>query len=318
MNNKQNKQMKAVKAFDLKQWTPIFWLVKRKIANQIASYSVLRVNTDKKLQNRLRGYLKQQLQNRDFHLTEYDFNNTDGDDTLFTMSTEATDFVKVEKAINDSFNNAHATEYKDLLNSWAYVVVFEKDQEKLFAWRKINALTQPKKAITRQAFFFHDQKLVDVEDKEVFLIDPRFDFFVYEGIFFIANKREFESSMNFREGMKMKAAEVIKDFTNSGTISNVSLIEKYVGDNLHHLRKMASILKAGYYKQSDYIKKMIAVSKKEGWELKVENGKIIVEEGTIELLLKLLNNDRLRSPINDEVFDAAAKARVNGGRASAP
>ena len=41
-----------------------------------------------------------------------------------------------------------------------------------------------------------------------------------------------------------------------------------------------------------------------------------MEVETIELLLKLLNNDRLRSLINNETFDAAAKARVNGGKAS--
>jgi hypothetical protein len=30
----------------------------------------------------------------------------------------------------------------------------------------------------------------------------------------------------------------------------------------------------------------------------------------VELLLKLLKNDRLRSPINQEVFDSAAKKKV--------
>jgi hypothetical protein len=36
----------------------------------------------------------------------------------------------------------------------------------------------------------------------------------------------------------------------------------------------------------------------------------VVEEETIELLLKLLNNERLRSLINNETFDAAVKALV--------
>ncbi len=186
----------------------------------------------------------------------------------------------------------------------------EHGNDQLYAWRKISTLTQPKKVESRKAIFFFEHKLIDVEDKEVFLIDPRFDFFVHGGTVFIANKREFETSMNFREGMKAKAAEVIQNFTDSGHFRNVDLIEKYVGDNLHHLRKMASILKAGYYQQPDYIERMIEVSKEEGWALKVENGQIVVEEDSIELLLKLLNNDRLRSPINNETFDAAAKAPV--------
>ena len=127
---------------------------------------------------------------------------------------------------------------------------------------------------------------------------------------FIANKKEFESSMNFREGMKDKANETIKELEDIGHFKSINLIKDYVGDNMHHLRKMASILKAGYYKQPGYIERMIEVSKEEGWVLKIEDGKIVIEEDTIELLLKLLNNDRLRSPINNETFDASAKAPV--------
>lgn len=309
--------MKTVKTLDFKQWSISFWLVKRRMENRDARYSVLRVNTDKKLQNRLRGYLKQQLQSKYLHLTEYAENNADGDDVLFTIAEDKTDFSKVEEAISNGFNNKHATQYDELLNSWAYVVLIEKGNDRIFAWKKISSLTQPKKVKARQATFFFDQKLVDIEDKDVFMIAPSFDFFVHEGNILIANKKEFEISMNFREGMKDKAAEVIKDFTDSKIFKNVSIIEKHVGDNLHRLRKMASILKSGYYKQDEYIRKMIEVSKREGWELKVEDGKVIVEEETIDLLLKLLNNERLHSLINGEVFDAAVKTQVNSGKVSA-
>lgn len=301
---------KAIKSIDLRGWSLTFWLIKRYIANHVAHYSVLRVNTDVKLQKRLKGYVSNQLQSRDLHLEEYAFNNADGDDTLFTIAADATDFPKVEEEINAGFHNSIAEEYQDLLNSWAYVIQLEHGNDRIYAWRKISTLTQPKKAQSRQATFFVEHKLIDVEDKEVFLIDPRFDFFVHGGTIFIANKKEFEISMNFREGLKAKAITVIEEFNASGHFKNVDLIQKHVGDNMHHLRKMASILKAGYYKQPEYIKRMIEVSTEEGWELKFEDGQVIVEEATIELLLKLLNNDRLRSPINNEVFDAAAKAPV--------
>jgi hypothetical protein len=316
MSDKAHKAtIKAIKSIDLKPWTVNFWLIKRYMANHAAHYSVLRVNTNDKLQERLKSYVANQLQGRDFHLAEYDFNNADGDDTLFTIAANATDFPKIEEAINAGFDNAIAKDYQELLNSWAYVVQLEHGNDRLYAWRKISTLTQPKQVKSRQATFFIEHKLVDVEDKEVFLIDPRFDFFVHGGTIFIANKKEFEVSMNFREGMKAMAAEVLKNFTDCGHFRNVDLIQNYVGDNMNHLRKMASILKAGYYQKPDYIQRMIEVSKEEGWELKVEDRQVVVEEETIDLLLKLLNNDRLRSPINNELFDAAAKARVSGGKA---
>ncbi|MCK6410671.1 MAG: DUF4868 domain-containing protein, partial [Thauera sp.] len=59
-----------------------------------------------------------------------------------------------------------------------------------------------------------------------------------------------------------------------------------------------------------YMQRLIKVNTSEKWELKVFKGKIVVEKETVELLLKLLNNDRLRSPINNELFDSAAKAPV--------
>lgn len=312
-SNKGKRQLAEIKSFDFSKWSVTFWLVKRKIVQKEASYAVLRVNIDAKLQQRFRGYLKVQLQDKEFHVSAYDFNNADGGDVLFTIATETTDFVKVAAMINDDFNNPHAKNYEELLNSWAYIVLFEKDGKRLFTWRKINADTQPKKVKSKNATFFQDHKLVDLEDKEVFLIDPQYDFFVYEGITFIANKRQFESAMNFREGMKANGAEVLADFENLNIFDNVEIIKEFVGSNLHHLRKLSSIRKSGYYKQPDYMQKLIEVNNTEKWELQIVKNKIIVEKETVELLLKLLNNDRLRSPINHELFDSAAKAPVAQG-----
>jgi hypothetical protein len=316
MSTKAKKQLKEIKAEDFGGWSSSFWLIKKKTSKE-TPYSTFRVDMDHKLQNRFRRYLKQQLQGKEFHLAEYDYSNADGDDALFTIDADTTDFSKVVVEINKGFGNPKVSTHEELLKSWAYVILFEKDGRKLYAWKKVSADTQPKKAAAKDLAFFLNKKLVDLDDKEVFMIYPRYDFFVYDGTTFIANKRQFESSMNFREGMKTKAAQVIQDFVNSGSFVNTERITKYVGENLHHLRKMASILKAGYYKQPNYIQRMIAVSKEEGWELKVESGKVVVEDETIELLLKLLNNDRLRSLINGETFDAAAKAHVNGSRVAA-
>ena len=118
--------------------------------------------------------------------------------------------------------------------------------------------------------------------------------------------------MNFREGMKAHGREVLSAFRELEIFEDesIEIIREFVGTNLHHLRKLSSIRKAGYYTQPDYMRKLIKVSEQEKWELKIVEGKIVVEIETVELLLKLLNNDRLRSPINDELFDSAAKALV--------
>lgn len=300
MMTKQKNSLKKLKSLNLAEWTPTFWLVKRKAIHREASYSVLRVEIDAKLAKRFRGYLKQQIQTREFHLETYEFSNADTDDVLLTLDADATDFPKVEAAINKGFDNPLAKEYNELLHSWAYVVQFHKGKESLYAWRKINSMTDPKKVQSKKATYFANHKLIDVEEETVFMIDPRFDFFVFDGITFITNKKEFESSMNFREGMKAHGNDLLNEFSLMSFLSNVEPIREYVGDNLHHLRKLASIRKAGYYQQPGYVPNSMAVCQKEGWELKIVDNKIVVETETMELLLKLLNNERLRSPINNQ------------------
>lgn len=314
MSGKETQKLKKLKSVDLSPWTVSFWLVKRKPVQPPFTYKVLRVNIDKRLERRLKGYVKTQLQDRELHLEPYDFNNADPGESLLTLDAAATDFVNVEAAIDAGFDNDRAKAYSDLLSSWAYVVLFESDGHRLFAWRKINTLNNPKKAISRQTLFFENQRLIDVEDKHVFMIDPRFDFFVFEGAMFIASKAAFESAMNFREGMKAKGKELLDTLSSMAFLSDVEEIRKYVGENLRHLRKLASIHKAGYYSQSNYIERLMDVCKEERWEIKIERGKIVVEVDTIDLLLTLLNNDRLRSPINDEVFDSATKKAVSKGK----
>lgn len=317
MSTKEANRLKKLKALDLPKWAVSFWLVRRKATQTGFAYSVLRVDIDARLTKRFKGYVKAQVQDRAFHLDAYDFSNADPEDVLLTLDADATDFHKIEAAIDAGFDNPRAKEYEDLLNALAYVVVFESGGQRLFALRKINTLNNPRKAITRQALFFENHKLIDVEDKQVFMIDPRFDFFVFDGTTFIVSKAAFETAMNFREGMKEKGKELLDAFKGMDFLSDVEPIRAYVGENLRHLRKLAAIKNAGYYSQPDYMNKLVKVVKAEKWNLKIIGGKIIVEEETMELLLKLLNNDRLRSPINDEVFDSSAKKAVAGAGAGA-
>jgi Domain of unknown function (DUF4868) len=310
MSTKEASRLKKLKGLDLSKWAASFWLVKRKPAPDGFAYSVLRVDIEAKLAKRFKGYIKAQVQDRTFHLDAYDFSNADPEDVLLTLDADATDFHKIEAAIDTGFDSPRAKEYADLLNALAYVVVFESGGQRLFALRKINTLNNPKKAVTRQALFFENRKLIDVDDKQVFMIDPRFDFFVFDGTTFIASKAAFETAMNFREGIKSKGEELLDAFKSMDFLSDVEPIRSYVGDNLRHLRKLAAIKSAGYYSKPDYMAKLVEVVKTEKWNLKIEGGKIVVEEETMELLLKLLNNDRLRSPINDEVFDSSAKKVV--------
>jgi len=105
MNTKTRSQLKEIKSEDFGGWSTSFWLIKKHQVSKETAYSAFRVDMDKKLQNRFKRYLKQQLQGKDFHLAEYDYNNADGDDALFTIDAETTDFSMVAAEIAKGFGN---------------------------------------------------------------------------------------------------------------------------------------------------------------------------------------------------------------------
>lgn len=311
MTTKIAKKLGQLRHTDFKSWATSMWLVKRRLdAQKTAHYSVLLVELDKKLQNKLKKTVVQRVQGVDYKLDEYDFLTADQDDRLLTIDAAETDFPTIQLEVEKGLANKKVEQYEDLLDSWAFVVKLEHDGKVVYSVRKINKFTQTTKVASVSYFLFEDKKLVDLDDKKVFTLDMHVDFFVFDGTTFIANKREFESVMNFRSGMEKNRDSLLSEFSNLKAFSDVEPIRKTVGANLHLLRKLSAIQKSGYYKDKTFLANLIKLNHTEGWGLVVNGGKIVVEEANVELVLTLLNNSRLRSPINQEVFDASVKKRV--------
>lgn len=312
MTNKIDKQLKAVRLADFKSWSTSLWLVKRRPlgADRIARYSVLRVELDKKLEGKLKRKATERIQDSRFKLEEYDFLTADQDDRLLTLDAADTDFAKIQAEIDQGLNNPKVDKYEDLLDTWAFVLKLEHGNQVIYAVRKVNKFTQAAKVASVSYFLFEDKKLVDLEGKEIFTLDLHIDFFVYEGTAFIANKKEFESAMNFRDGMEKNRDSLLSEFEALKLMPDVEPMRKIVGSNLHLLRKLSAIQKSGYYKNTSFMANLLKVNVQEKWGLVIENGQIVVDESNVELVLTLLNNSRLKSPINAEVFDAAVKKKV--------
>ena len=58
------------------------------------------------------------------------------------------------------------------------------------------------------------------------------------------------------------------------------------------------------------MKQLRTLNATENWGLKIEDDQIVVSGENVDLVLTLLNNDRLKSPINEEVFDVEVKHKV--------
>lgn len=53
--------------------------------------------------------------------------------------------------------------------------------------------------------------------------------------------------------------------------------------------------------------KLIQANMKEKWGLKMGDNKIVIADGNFVDVLTIFNNDRLKSPITEEIFDVHVK-----------
>lgn len=311
MSAKIAKKIAHLRQTDFKPWTTTLWLVKRRLdLHKKAHYSVLRVDVDKKLQDKLKKAVTERIQGVEFKLEEYEFLTEDQDGRLFTIETAETDFAKIQTEVDKGLENKKVEKYEDLLDSWACVIKLEHQGSVLYGVRKINKFARATKVKAVSYFIFENKRLVDLEGKQVFTLDTHIDFFAYDGTTFIANKKEFESVLNFRNGMEKNRDAILDEFVTLKVVVDVEVIRRVVGGNLHLLRKMSSIQKSGYYKDKIFLVELTKKNVEKGWNLEVEHGVIVVDESNVEFVLKLLNNERVESQINQEVFDAVVKKKV--------
>ncbi|HSH88327.1 MAG TPA: Kiwa anti-phage protein KwaB-like domain-containing protein [Methylophilus sp.] len=308
INVKQTLQ--TLRASDFKHWVTTFWLVKRKLSQQQAKYSVLKVDTDAKLEKKLKQAVTDKVLDTDYQLDDYDFLTADQDKGLLTIASSDTDVMLIQAEIEKGTANAKVEQYEELLDSWAMVIKLEYQDKTIYAYRKINKFNNAARLSHISFIQFKDKELKDLDEKEIFTIDTQVDFFTYEGTTFIANKKEFESTLNFRAGMEKNRDVVLQEFVDLKILSDASLLKEHIGANLNYLRKVSSIQKSGYYKDAKFLEELIKVNDLKKWGLTVENGAIVINEDSIDLVLTLLNNGRLESPINHEIFDASVKKKV--------
>lgn len=310
MTTSANQSLQTLRGTDFKHWLTTFWLVKRKLSQQQAKYSVLKVDTDARLEQKLKHAVTAKISDKAYQLDAYDFLTTDQDNGLLTIESAATDVTLIQAEIDKGTANPKVEKYEDLLDSWAMVIKLEHQDKALYAYRKIHKFTNPAKLAHVSFLQFKDQELKDLDQQEIFTIDTQVDFFSYEGTTFIANKKEFESTLNFRAGMEKNRDVVLQEFVDLNIFSDASLLKEHIGANLNYLRKVSSIQKSGYYKDAKFLEELVKVNAQKGWGLVIENGAIVINEASIDLVLTLLNNGRLESPINHEMFDAPVKKKV--------
>lgn len=303
---------KKVKSISWDRAVVSLFIVHRRISPQthLANYSVLGVNLDEKLRKKLRG-ISQAVLAAANQVSAYEFNSSDQDNDFLGISTAETDMAQILSQIT-SGSIATATRYDDLVNSWLYIARLDApNQPPLFAVRRISQVWTTKKVSQLINMAFSNNMLIDIEQDSVFKIDRHIDFFAHEEAIFIADKKNFETAMNFRVGMENTRDELAQELVDSHVLDASDAFLALIGNNMRRLRKLSQVKKSGYYKNADFMERLRAINRKEKWGLLYSrSGTLTVNESNIDVVLRVLNNDRLRSPINAESFDVEVKRKI--------
>lgn len=304
---------RAIKDIAWEESVVSFYTVKRNLVNRKAKYEVLQVNVAESLRKKLRKVASDRIQQSN-QAIEYDFNTSDLDNNLLGIPENETDMVELIDSINADDPPKTADSYEALIDSWIYIARLEKDQNILYSIRRVSDGWTTKKVSQFINLIFNDNMLIDLEQKQIFRIDNKVDFFSFNEIVFIADKKNFETALNFREGMERNRDEIVEEFKTINLFVDVAQISSLVGNNIKRLRKLSQVKKSGYYKQQDFLKNLIKVNDDENWGIKYSSdGKLIVTEDDVETILTILNNSRLKSLINQESFDVDVKHKLDKG-----
>ena len=290
--------------------TVSFYVVKRRLVHRDAHYEVLNVNVDEALAKKVRTITKGKILSSNA-VRQYDFNTADLDDDVLGLKTDETDLQSViDQISNGDVQNTNS--YDDLVGSWLYIARLDlPNTPSLYGARKISSGWIAKEVCQLVNAIFKNNMLVDLEQGELFRIDTKIDFFSFDGVLFVADKKNFETALNFREGMERNRDEIVKEFQSLGFFANAQDITTLIGNNVTRLRRLSQVKNSAYYRDPKYLNALRRVNKAEKWGLNYDNkGRIIADEDTIENILKYLNNDRLSSKINKEEFAVDVKHKL--------
>ena len=193
-----------------------------------------------------------------------------------------------------------------------YIIKVRLDNEEdIYAIRRVSDSWKVKKVRSIATTVFKDNKLVDLDENQVFKVDGKVDYISYQDTIFIMDKANFETTLNYRAGMEKIRDEFVKKIEILPYFVNARDLNQLVGNNVHLLRKLSQADKSAYFCNPTYMKNLVSVVKIKKWPIEFsEEEKIVFTQASVDLVLRLLNNGRLESLINHEEFDVDVKKRV--------
>ena len=104
------KKFKELKKIDFSGGATSLWLVKRRLQNRDAHYTILKVETESKLKKKLKKVILSQLATHS-HIEEYSFISDDQDGKVHALDSAEAGFNVIQSELDNGTETSRVTKY---------------------------------------------------------------------------------------------------------------------------------------------------------------------------------------------------------------
>jgi hypothetical protein len=199
----------------------------------------------------------------------------------------------------------------ELVKAKAYLIILRNDEGiQTVGFKTLPENWKMKRDRGLIPLLYRENRFEDLEEENVFSISSFVDLIYFDEALFILSRKNFESGLNFRDGMIAKADELYQEVQEANLFVNMEILTNRVGNNQRYLRKMATIKNLGYYQDANYLLRLRVISEQRNWGIQFQDGQIVITEEHLDAILTLLQNKRLHSELTDETFDVDSAKRL--------
>lgn len=287
-------------------------IVKEYKRNRVSQYEVNYVQINPRLETRLRNIIIRKIEAANtFETYTYDCPEPE-EDEVRAINSDETDFFRILEQLQALNPEEDIIEDIDeLVKAKAYLIILRNDEGiQTVGFKTLPENWKMKRDRGLIPLLYRENRFEDLEEENVFSISSFVDLIYFDEALFILSRKNFESGLNFRDGMIAKADELYQEVQEANLFVNMEILTNRVGNNQRYLRKMATIKNLGYYQDANYLLRLRAISEQRNWGIQFQDGQIVITEEHLDAILTLLQNKRLHSELTDETFDVDSAKRL--------
>ncbi|MEG3115407.1 DUF4868 domain-containing protein [Salinicola sp. 4072] len=297
--------LKSLKEFDFDSANVHLWVFKTGVdANnkQLPRYTGRWVETGQYLDDGL-SEVAQTVVEDVTEITPYNILAQNNEGSALTIPFEETHVGLIVDACYEQDDKRRIDKVKHLTNAVFYVAKFVRNGGVVYGIKRTPPEWKNVKRRNVISVNFRDEEL-EVEEADTFSIQKTFDVLVCGSTVFALHKNNCESILNYKQAHLDNFDQLNQDSDFVDLFDDVEPIKKYVGRDKIQLRRAAAIQEKGYYRNSDFIKSLIANKDRLKLNISVDgNNRIVVTEDACRDIFQALLDHRLISHFQENVYD---------------